>query len=594
MKKIVSKLKKSILTRMIATFMMIIIPLYILGSAIYGWAVQTVKDETSRAVLSKVEFYLDNLDVQITHTRSLLLDCINDVDLKQLASIPESLDDYEKAQAITRLEKRLAAIVNSGAYIYDVKAYVPAINRVIKTTEGGYVTQLSEEEFRDAGQAAKNKDDQIVYWNENFYLFVTCPAVTIRENIGDNMPLFILAAEFSQDEIEKTLRQFSDTEGEGALLINFRYNVIMANLDSNGINDRIREMLDRDPSSRTGTQTVTKDNRQYLVMYSRSDTLGALLSVCVSESVLYRKIHQYAIWFWLFTVLALMLVAAYSFITYRQIHKPLVKLAKSFKRLEKGDMGVAIEHEHDDEFKYLYSAFNEMVGKLNVLIDQVYKQKILAQHAQLKQLQSQINPHFLYNSFFMLQRMVQAEDYENLSVVSEQLGNYFKYITRSAADNVELAEEVAHARIYAGIQALRFRNRIRIDFTELPVEYRTLPVPRLILQPVIENSIEHGMKDIDENGIIKVCFHPIRSGLSIVVEDNGGGIGDEALIRLAEKMNAEDDRVESTGIINIHRRIKLMFGHDSGLLLSKAENGGIRMEIRMRYGEEKDVQAADS
>jgi len=235
-----------------------------------------------------------------------------------------------------------------------------------------------------------------------------------------------------------------------------------------------------------------------------------------------------------------------------------------------------------------------MVLKLGELIDQVYKQKIYAQRAELKQLQSQINPHFLYNSFFIISRMARLGDCDNIKVFAEHLGNYYQFITRNSTDEVPLIREIEHARTYAEIQAMRFSNRIRVEFGNLAEQYWNIQVPRLIIQPIIENAFEHGLKDKEENGLVRVDFFILSNGLCIVVEDNGTYIGDAELDNLNKTLQNESEIVKSTGIINVHRRIQLRFGKDSGLVIKHSKLGGLRVEMRIILEKGEDyVQAVD-
>src|SRR5690606_27559604 len=208
-------------------------------------------------------------------------------------------------------------------------------------------------------------------------------------------------------------------------------------------------------------------------------------------------------------------------------------------------------------------------------------QKILAQKAELKQLQSQINPHFLYNNFFILYNMVVTEDYENVAHFTKQLGAYFEYITRSGSDEVPLAKEVAQARIYAEIQGKRYRNRMTVDFGPLPEEAADVIVPRLIIQPILENAFEHGLKNKLSDGIVRVHIELKDQLLLIVVEDNGDEVTDEEIVHLQQLMSAPDNDVESTGMINIHRRIRIKFGEESGVTISRGELGGLMLQIKI-------------
>ena len=121
------------------------------------------------------------------------------------------------------------------------------------------------------------------------------------------------------------------------------------------------------------------------------------------------------------------------------------------------------------------------------------------QNIELKQLQSQINPHFLYNSFFNIYRLAKDEDYENLTCFTQYLGSYYQYITRSASDEVSLLDEYNHAKTYCNIQQMRFHNRLELKMAPLPEAFAGYRVPRLIMQPIIENAFEHGLKTVEKS-----------------------------------------------------------------------------------------------
>jgi two-component system, sensor histidine kinase YesM len=154
-------------------------------------------------------------------------------------------------------------------------------------------------------------------------------------------------------------------------------------------------------------------------------------------------------------------------------------------------------------------------------------------------------------------------------------------VTRSSDDEVTLAREVEHARVYADIQELRYVNRVRIDFDEPPPAYAELAVPRLILQPLIENAIEHGLPARVEDAWCAVRFHADPRGLSIAVEDNGAGISDEAYTSLMACLEGGGRDSDHTALSNINRRIRLKFGRGSGLTVERPRGGGVTATIRI-------------
>lgn len=208
----------------------------------------------------------------------------------------------------------------------------------------------------------------------------------------------------------------------------------------------------------------------YYIVQTGSQELGLSIYRIIPEAIIKNPLSKFYTWAWVFAVAALAIIIAFALSTYKFIHKPMLTLVKSFRRMEQGDLDIHIQHESKDEFRYLYSRFNQMVSNLHSLIDQVYKQKIMAQRAELKQLQSQINPHFLYNSFFILNTMAKTGDTERIEQLTTMLGEYFQFVTRNASDLVSLEQEIHHARMYTEIQAMRFSRRIGVRFDALSEE----------------------------------------------------------------------------------------------------------------------------
>lgn len=221
-----------------------------------------------------------------------------------------------------------------------------------------------------------------------------------------------------------------------------------------------------------------------------------------------------------------------------------------------------------------------MEDQLKQLIEEVYVQKNLAQRAQLKQLQAQINPHFLYNSFFILSRRIKRGDIEGSEEFAKHLGNYFKYLTRDAADDVPLQREVEHATSYAAIQGARFAGRIRVEFGELPKEAAGILVPRLILQPILENAFRYGLENKTEQGLLRIDFRQTEEVLEIVVEDNGEEATDECIEKMKNSLK-EDSGAEVTGLINIHRRLQIYFGSEYGIYVERSQIGGVAIKMRI-------------
>jgi two-component system, sensor histidine kinase YesM len=221
-----------------------------------------------------------------------------------------------------------------------------------------------------------------------------------------------------------------------------------------------------------------------------------------------------------------------------------------------------------------------MVQRIQNLIKQELQYQILLKEAELKTLQMQINPHFLFNTHFILNSLIQQEDYAAAERLTSLLGNFLEYIAHDSISDVSLASEVSHARTYADIQMIRFSKRVTLEFADLPQPIAEIKVPKLMLQPLVENAFEHAAKD-SHYSVIRVDFQINDRNLMITVEDNGNNI-DEAEVRRINRI-IHGDRNESDGIAlsNVHQRLQILYGGGSGLVAEQSELGGIKMIIKI-------------
>ena len=576
----IRNLINTISKKMVIIFLIAIIPVYILGISIYNWGYGMIEKEISNSRVSQVEFYLNSLETEISRMKDLEYECVNDEDLNYLVNASQIMNDYEKTEAMLIVQKRLSVMKNSSIYIQNVCVHMPSIRKTISANDG--VSELSQDWDTILNAVVDKSDAGITYWKNNMYLIVKYP-----NSIQDKTrkPLFILEIELSDFELKNRLLTFTKYNKSGSLLINQKQQY---DLVSNSEDGNFKEILGKINTERNlksiGTYSFKLKTGEYQIAYKNSQYLNMQLISYIPKDQVYAPIKKYQILFVFFTIASVIIMIFFYISTNALIHKPLKKLVNSFGELEKGNLSMRIEHKHTDEFKYLYKSFNVMVKNLSELIGQVYKQKILAQRSELKQLQSQINPHFLYNSFFILYRMAKDEDNENIVRFSQHLAEYYRFVTKNAVDEVSLLREVTHAKTYLDIQVMRFYNRIDIKFGEIPDKYKELNVPRLIIQPIIENTFEHGFKDTSDKGIVIIEFIELEKGLSISIQDNGSFINESELERLKLLLNNEDETKDCTGIINIHRRLILKFGAGSGIVLSKSDLGGLKVEIIIFLG----------
>lgn len=572
-------LRNTIFLRLIVTFLLIMVPILLFAVYLYHWNVQTASSDITKTAAAQSAFYLTDLENEIERMKLLQYSLLEDDNLNELVLTWETMATIARTENMNSLIKRLYTVQNSSMYIKDVSVHIAAIGRTISAGDG--VREFKTERFREI-RSVFGSGSQLIEWNGGLFL-----GAMKQRGIKGAEPLFTVEIELDQQKLQEALTQFNTYPGSGTLLLSDSAKVAVANgtgeLANVGVPLYLREipaLLVDNPSR------LTVNGNRYYAVQAHSPDLELSIYRFIPEKVVQKPLSKFYKWAWGFAAAALGIFGAFALSTYKFIHKPMLTLVKSFRRIEHGDLSIHIAHESKDEFRYLYGRFNQMVDNLRSLIDQVYKQKIMAQRAELKQLQSQINPHFLYNSFFILNTMAKTGDTERIEQFTTLLGEYFEFVTRNASDLVALEQEIHHARMYAEIQELRFSRRIQVRFNPLPDELRPLPVPRLIVQPIIENAFKHSLEKKTKGGLIVVRFEQAGGQVSIIVEDNGDRLTDEALEQIRKSLYEEQEQAETTGMVNIHRRIRITFGEDAGLRTERSELGGLSVTILLGDGGE--------
>jgi len=272
---------------------------------------------------------------------------------------------------------------------------------------------------------------------------------------------------------------------------------------------------------------------------------------------------------------------AFSVLTAYFTTKPIIRLTKSMKAVEFQNFDVGVSQVRSDEIGTLERRFNSMLLRIKELIQTEYKAKIDKRTAQLKAMQAQINPHFLYNALqaiggIALDRKV-PEIYEHVRAISD----LFRYTIRMKSDLVRLTDELEHVSNYLHIQKIRFHDTLNIHL-DVDEECLSCQIPKFSLQPIVENCFVHGLEGKMGTWSITIRVQLILDELEISIEDNGTGITEERLRQIRKLLTQESDEQElgdSMGMSNIHSRIRLIFGSDYGLYVTSRQNAGTTVKL---------------
>jgi two-component system sensor histidine kinase YesM len=288
-----------------------------------------------------------------------------------------------------------------------------------------------------------------------------------------------------------------------------------------------------------------------------------------------------------FSLLAVLIVFTFiiSILFSYLITRPLKKLMKSFRKLQEGDFGTRVEVKGEDEFAKIGRTFNTMVANIKSLIEQKYEMNILRKQAELESLQSQINPHFLFNTLNSIKAVIDKKDYRHSSIMVESLSDIFRYSLNRGRHIIKFSEELEHVKKYLYIQQCRFTDRYEVyyDIDEDVLDYNIL---RLTLQPIVENALYHGLSPKRGKGELKIAAKTFNDKYYIYISDNGVGIPREELIQINTLLDNNPDThnsltPEKLGIYNVNARVKLHFGNDYGLRIYSCPGSGTTVRITL-------------
>jgi two-component system sensor histidine kinase YesM len=569
--------RTSIFVKLIIAFIIATFPIYALAGFLYNWGTTVIKQDITESAQSQSSNYILSLEDTLKRFSLMQYEMFSDTFLTELINTTETIEAYRQIELILNIRARLFSIKNSSGLINDVRIIMPRLNIEISALDG-YGSLVLDKVVPDKLKSPF----QLIFYQEKLLM----DAYPLDQSSSDP-PEMIVEIEISHEALNKELVDSIKRNYSGAIVLNISNQLQLGEI----IKPVQQEWIDKRQLVNKHSdlpEDMKMNGESFLIIHSKAQEYSITLDHYILKDQIFKKVNKNIQWFWVFFIITFGVIALYLTFINRTIHRPFVKILRAFKRVEEGNFELNIRHEKNDEFQYLYNRFNSMLLNIHSLIEQVYKQKIFLQKAELKQLQSQINPHFLYNCLFSITRMIKMDKNEQAIQFAEQLAQYFQFITRNSQEMITLENEVTHARNYAILQLARFSDRVSIEFSEVPVEIKSFKVPRLIMQPLIENAFIHGLEDKLHSGVLRVFFEQNAELISITVEDNG----DEGVEHL-EKMNVllsdKQPDQEITGILNVHKRLQYKYGVMSGLTVSKSKLGGIKVNINIQMEDENNV-----
>ena len=279
-------------------------------------------------------------------------------------------------------------------------------------------------------------------------------------------------------------------------------------------------------------------------------------------------------------VLSVIVAVLLSNIISKWITKPLRKLEAGMRSVQNGNFSVKEPVDGSKEVVSLSQSFQAMVQRIEELMEQVRTTEALKRQRELDALQAKINPHFLYNTLDSVVWMAETGNSKGVVKMVTALASLFRISIAKGHDTITLKEEFSHVRSYLDIQSMRYKDKFTYSI-ELPRELEKQPTIKLLVQPIVENSIYHGIKYLQDEGIITIKAEDRGDRIAMIISDNGVGMRKETLNSLLDRNSTHEHSSEGNGIglLNIDERIKLSYGEEYGLSITSEPDEGTTVMI---------------
>lgn len=578
-----NSLKGKILITLLFIFLFLVV-VSLLNNLVASMAITRQTMESATASVAQTDGYLSlifNKAKEVSYVLSM------NENLRQLCSETETLlpTPYGRYRLIDALDKDLAYQVEINGEIRSIYLYLNAWGRLITTIYGIYTTEqirggvwwFSAVNGGDGSSKWQGyMDDTISRLRQVSFL---CRPDRINRDLKSAV---YLSVNFEQDALYRILRSLKRTSGTSVFLVDAEGLVQVAE-DEEAFGMPLDLLLSGDMAGlkKTGLARMSagKSGKERVqAIYRENSVTGWGILVLVPERELLGGQRLFlAVSMGILLLLFLALVMFSWRLLVRHVDAPVALLVRHMEAAEKGDFDREIGDTRRDEFGFLFDGYNAMVRQIKLLIRELYQEKLLKREIELKVLQNQINPHFLYNTLDTINWIAKTNGVPEISRIVISLSTLYRASFNKGRDHIEVRDMLRSMESYLFIERFRYKSLSDYCFQVDPRTYDFL-VLNLILQPVVENAVVHGIGDGDlgRPGLITVGCSLEGHCIRLEVGDNGRGMEPGKLSLLRESL--EDGGMEAdSGLRNVAKRIRLFYGEGGLFRVESVPGGGTRV-----------------
>jgi len=537
-----------------------------------------IEDSSISKKLNSMDYYMNkNYDQILKNVNSInmatqfilsdqdLIDYLNLIKSNQPVSTEEVLNFYKNN--VSFLER----MVNNNPYLYQIRVYVDSDNMVEMNPILYRMDRMKK--------LAWANDEKLEGWKFD-YTDTIFDSYVLSQN-KKIMSLLTPVYDFSKGQIgliEAAMYMetmfpglYEESDDEWNYFVDDDGNIYYGNKNNTDTKQYIDEVWDsiKKDNDTTGAYYTKIDGKSVVVGFVQAKEIsGTLICIKSAEKELHQ-LHNLRNLFIIIIIFILLLLCIISNAVIKKILKQLYVILDSMRKVQKGDLDVVIDVSRMDEMGELAQQFNKMLTKIRLLMEENVKREILAKNSEIKALQNQINAHFIYNVLESIKMMAEIEEKYEISDAVTILGKLLRYSMKWDSKTVTVKEEIDYIKNYLSLINLRFDYEIYLS-TNIPDIIYKQQIPKMSLQPIVENAIYHGIEQIAEDTNIYIKGYVDGDGDCVIeITDAGRGMTEEEVNNLYKKLAGEIEVSGGTGngigLKNVQDRIKMFFGDKYGI-----------------------------
>ncbi len=326
------------------------------------------------------------------------------------------------------------------------------------------------------------------------------------------------------------------------------------------------------------------EGRNLFCSYYRDMKTGWIFHNVYDQDYMMRDINVMQVIYWMLFVADVLVILLFTSSINRYYVNYLNQIIEGIRQMNQGNMDVRLVVDRRDELGQIGENFNYMVDRVKTLIEEVTEISEKKNQAEIKALESQINPHFLYNTLDAINWMAIRNDEIEISKMISNLGLILRYCMNQSNERVNISEMEDWLKAYVSLYQLRYGYSFEFEIYVEP-EVRDVRVYKLLVQPIVENAIIHGLKDMEDGFLrVDIGFAEQPERIHVIVEDNGAGMEPEK-VEFYNRRDAEWSRSQKIGLANIFERIQLYYGEEGEWHISSVKGMGTVMELLLPVGD---------